>query len=493
MSTQKQAGWINRRLILPIFVPLLALLFTFAVVQALTASGEGVPLPDLTPSTKIVDQAEAAPGSALTYTVMLSNTGVVSATDVMVTDTLPVSLTMVPASLVVTPDLGQYDANTGVITWTGTISPSSEIMLQFSAMLTDTLSPGTYVTNTVQIATTGSVITREAGTLIVSDVTTTTIFLPVVYKSVPPPDLSASRPTNANTWDLSWTVDFAGVTKYELQESQDPSFSSYTSTELNQVTYQASKQASFNNDYYYRVRAFVGDAVGAWSNVVHVLGNYRDDFNDSTSNWMPVRRMTYLEETEARYGTGNEAGNLIIIVGDRWDWMIASPLQEAPPVPYEIEYRTRVHDASNLVSGGMVFGGDWNGEPCPEYGNVYQTDNCFNHFYNFNFIFYGPLKLLHEQVNSLVWCPSCMGSPLKRIGPTDVVDPVLTNGPSLEWHTYRYEVRSDGVDFYLDGNFKAHFSDTTWINEPYFGVFASTDEYKPSIWFFDYFSVTYLD
>ncbi len=492
MSNQKHKGWINQRLILPILLPLLSLVFTFIVVQSLTASELGGVV-DLAESTKSVDQAEASAGSELAYAVVLSNTSVISVTDVFVTDTLPASLTYVPVSLTVSPDLGQYSASNGVITWTGTISPDSEILIQFSAALTDTLIAGSYVTNTAQIAVLGNVITREAGTLIVADVTTSTLYLPLVFKPVPAPTLASSRPTNANSWTVSWTTDVQNITKYEIQEAQDPTFSTFTATELTETTQQVTKQASFNNDYYYRVRSYIGSQASNWSNVVHVMGNYRDDFNDPASHWSPVRRTTYLEETEARYGTGSEAGNLIVIVGDRWDWLIASPLQEAPPVPYVIEYRARVHDASNLVSGGMVFGGDWNGEPCPEFGNIYQTDNCFNHFYNFNFIFYGPLKLLHEQVNELIWCPTCGGSPIKRIGPTQEIDPVLANGPSLNWHIYRYEVSGDGTRFYLDGSLKGYFADTTWINEPYFGVFASTDEYKPSIWFYDYFTVSYLD
>ena len=210
------------------------------------------------------------------------------------------------------------------------------------------------------------------------------------------------------------------------------------------------------------------------------------------SNWV-VRRMSYLEKTYAKYGTGNEAGYLILIVDDKWDWLVASPLAPAPTVPYVIEYRSRVHDPANLVSGGMAFGGDWNFDACPEYGNVYQTDNCFNHFYNFNYIYYGAIKLQYEQVNKLEWCPSCGGSPLKRIGPTNVIDNIIGNGSAKDWHIYRVEVRADGAHLYIDGNFKKNFPDTSYINDPYFGVFASTWEYKPSIWFFDYFQVTPLD
>ena len=316
-------------------------------------------------------------------------------------------------------------------------------------------------------------------------------YLPMVFM---PMQISISSPNTANQWTVSWTK-VTDATGYTIQESHDADFA----TVADEITvgdvdsYQFDTPLSFDNVYYYRVRPIFADSNGGWSDSVMVIGGYRDDFSDVNSGWVPARRMTYLEETVVRYGEGNEAGNLIIIVADRWDWLIGSPLKPAPEPPYAIEFRARVHDASNLVSGGVVFGGDWNGDACPEYGNVYQTDNCFNHFYNFNFIFYGPLKLLHEQVNNLVWCPSCGGSPIKRIGPTIDVDPILSNGPSLEWHTYRIEVRNSGVKFFVDGNERWTFSDTTFINEPYFGVFASTDEYKPSIWFYDYYQVTRID
>ncbi len=322
-------------------------------------------------------------------------------------------------------------------------------------------------------------------------VTTYTLYMPIVFK---PMAIAASRPNSSNQWTISWEP-VPSATGYVIQQSNDSDFS----TNLNEVTvgavesYQFNNALSFNNIYYHRVMPIFGDIDGQWSNTVIVVGGYRDDFSDDSSGWTPVRRTTYLEETVSYYGTGSEAGNLIIIVADRWDWMIASPLMPTPEPPYAIQFRARVHDASNLVSGGAVFGGDWNGQACPEFGNVYQTTNCFNHFYNFNLIFYGPMKLLYEQVNKLSWCPNCGGSPIKRLGPNETVDPILSNGPSLNWQTYRIEVRSTGVTFFVDNVQKASFSDTTYINEPYFGVFASTDEYKPSIWFFDYYQVAPLD
>lgn len=322
-------------------------------------------------------------------------------------------------------------------------------------------------------------------------VTTHILYMPILFK---PMFISVTLPNSSNQWTVSWEP-VPGATGYIIHQSNSPDFSTLTNNvTVGAVTsYQFSNALSFKNVFYHRVKPVFSGDEGQWSNTAMVIGGYRDDFSDSTSGWEPMRRTTFLEETNAYYGSGSEAGNLIIVVADRWDWLIASPLAPAPQPPYAIEFRTRVHDASNLISGGAVFGGDWNGEACPEFGNIYQTDNCFNHFYNFNMIFYGPMKLLHEQVDNLVWCPTCNGSPLKRLGPTQGVDPILPNGPSLDWHTYRIEVRSTGVKFFVDNEQKATFTNTSYIYEPYFGVFASTDEYKPSIWFFDYYQVKRID
>ncbi len=486
-----QPRWQSRHIIITLLSPILAIVFALSLVQILKAAESGAS-PDLTQSTKTVNNAQATAGSKLSYTVVVSNTGGPSPV-LNVTDTLPVELTYDMGTLVVTPDVGTYGVANNVITWTGVLNTNTSITLQFDATLTDTLTAGTIVTNSAQIGDGFSVLTREAGTLIITQSPTSTLYLPIISTPLPKPTISATKPNSANNWTVSWDGGVTSATKYELQEAQDASFTTPATYDVNGTSQAFTKVASFNNYYYYRVRTYANGLVSEWSDPIRVIGNYRDDFNDSSSNWTPVRRMTFLEQTNAYYGSGSEAGNLIIVVADRWDWMIASPLVEAPSLPYAIEYRARVHDASNLISGGLVFGGDWNGQPCPEVGNVYRTTNCFNHFYNYNFIFYGPLKLLHEQVDSLVWCPDCGGSPIKRIGTTTELDPLIPNGPSLDWHTYRVEVREDGARFYLDGVFKQHFTDTTWINEPYFGVFASTDEYKPSIWFFDYFEVTNLD
>lgn len=485
------------RRILVLMSLVIALISTLIGVRALAAEGEEVAA-DLTGSRKTVDLSNAIGGSQLNYTIVISNSG--GTTGATISDTLPVSATFVSGSIQPPTELnvitGGYGESNGVITWTGSLGPDTFATITFSAVVTDNVVPGQTLTNTVHITGTGVLITRSASTLIVSEPPTKTVYLPLAPKAPPLLFLGSTRPNSSNSWTINWSDGDMGITSYELQESKDPGFASFATYNVSPpaTSQSVNHPLSFNNVFYYRVRAIAGSVIGPWSSTRAVVGGYRDDFDDSSSGW-DVRRMSFLEKTDAKYGTGSEFGNLIILTFDRWDWMVASPLRPAPALPYAIEYRSRIHDPANLVSGGAVFGGDWNGSSCPDVGNVYATDHCFNHFYNTNTIWYGPLKMLFERVDYLFLCPNCTGSQLKRLSNDESVwfTADVPNVNASSWNTWRIEVRATGIKWYANNQLFAQTSDATWVNEPYFGVFSSTDEYQPSIWFFDYYQVTPLD
>jgi hypothetical protein len=156
-----------------------------------------------------------------------------------------------------------------------------------------------------------------------------------------------------------------------------------------------------------------------------------------------------------------------------------------------------------LSSHGAVFGGDWTGEPCPDYSSLeglYQHDICFNHFYNTNLIWYigqgSLLRLILERVDFLQWCPECGGSPMKR-GSYNyddwVVEDPVPNAVAKGWNTWRIEVRSDGIKLFANGQQYATMNDSSWVNEPYYGLFVSSSTNEVSSWLVDYYQVTYLD
>src|SRR5688500_19006838 len=107
------------------------------------------------------------------------------------------------------------------------------------------------------------------------------LYLPHVSNSLPALTLNPiGRPNSSNQWTVSWSG-AAGVTGYELQESHDPDFSTVVTTYSPATTSQLVQPGlSFDNVYYYRVRAVSGGSTGPWSNVQSVMGGYRDDFDD---------------------------------------------------------------------------------------------------------------------------------------------------------------------------------------------------------------------
>ncbi|MBK8899865.1 MAG: hypothetical protein IPM53_01655 [Anaerolineaceae bacterium] len=423
-----------------------------------------------------------SPGDVVIYTLTLSNTGTENDTyDITISSGWASSLsdTAVPvnsgnsASVSVEITIPGGATNGDSDTATITATSQTDAMVTASALLTTTV---------------GSEIT----------------YLPIIFKALAAPTLSATRPNSVNDWQLNWVDSNAsGVTGYELQQSQDPTFATnVTNFSLGSTVFSQlinTIQPSANNVYYYRVRSVGAGQNSPWSATVQVVGAYYDDFKSNQTGWSGpslkegLRRLTFIEKEDTWYENSDW---LIIRVEDSWDWAIASPLKPAPKPPYVIEFSSQPANLGNLVSHGLVFGGDWAGAPCPDWSTlagVYAHNNCFNHFYNTNLIWSSAtdLTLLWERIDTLVYCPNCGGSPLKRLGD------VLSNPPfhpnANNFNTYRIEVRQSGIKFFLNGDLRYTYNDTRWINDPYFGVFASTDEYSNSTWRYEYIRVTPLD
>jgi hypothetical protein len=168
---------------------------------------------------------------------------------------------------------------------------------------------------------------------------------------------------------------------------------------------------------------------------------------------------------------------MYILMNDKWDFSIASPWEEAPSPPYTIRTKVKIHDPSNLVSYGIVFGGN-GGSPCP----AYREDGCLEHYYRLLVIWGGPLKAGFKRIDK--------HEPDKGHGQgKELIDYKYITGNSEgdDWHTWEIRVKTDGIEIYFDGDKFGSTDDTTYIDEPYFGILASSDEYKPAIGRFDYF------
>ena len=101
-------------------------------------------LSDLGESTVEVDQPSTADGATRTYTVTVRNLPEAPQNDVAITNTLPVSLTLNPATLVG----ATYDAGSRQITWSGALSSGGQHQIVYQATVSGT--QGQQIDNLVQ-------------------------------------------------------------------------------------------------------------------------------------------------------------------------------------------------------------------------------------------------------------------------------------------------------------------------------------------------------
>ncbi|MEM7115921.1 MAG: isopeptide-forming domain-containing fimbrial protein [Chloroflexota bacterium] len=367
-----------------------AALFILVVTQVLIAAEAEILPPDLSESTKTVNREEANAGSTLQYEINVRNTGNQFAI-AHVTDTLVPELTYVPGSLVVQNGGSSWGEAGNVITWSGAINAGSEVVISFQAMLDEELAPETLVTNTAEIYLDGEeapAAMPNVFTTIVEQVIPdrTTAYLPIMFRPLPIVTLNPiARTAVDNNWTLSWNLPDPGITRFEVQESQNPSFINATTVDVGlALSRNFAHERSFNNEYYYRVRGFSGSQVGPWSNVEFVAGNYRDDYQNDQSGWGTQRRTSAESgEIEVRYRADDV---LEVSVLDDNEFVIFSPLRRAPELPVKFEMEAEINGAqgSDVEQGfifSLIFGADWDGGSCAHPDN----NGCFTNYYRLRF------------------------------------------------------------------------------------------------------------
>lgn len=112
------------------------------------------PAPVLVTSRKLATPAMPVPGQAVSYTVLLSNTGNLTATGLALTDHLPATLALVSGTLRISE--GDLPILTGrSITWQGTLTPGAELGLTYALTATAATSVGVPLTNQVRLVADG--------------------------------------------------------------------------------------------------------------------------------------------------------------------------------------------------------------------------------------------------------------------------------------------------------------------------------------------------
>jgi WD40 repeat protein len=109
---------------------------------------------------KMVHQTGAAPGGELDYSITAMSLIADVTRDVMITDTLPISITYLDGSLSASSGSASYQD--GTITWSGNITPGIQLEIDFEATLSPDVAIGSIVTNQAEITAQGIKMTRSA-------------------------------------------------------------------------------------------------------------------------------------------------------------------------------------------------------------------------------------------------------------------------------------------------------------------------------------------
>lgn len=458
--------------------------FMMILLLSYTLKSSGLQASNISGSSFSVNKSSAFPDSVLKYTVVISNSGAVSVTKAAMTDTLPVALDYESGSMQINLSGATTTASgvsSDVITWTGSLDGFGSATISYQAHLTDTLTSGDIVTNTVEINGDGTIVTSTAVTSVITETLT---FLPFTVRHVPAPVLNSINASSGNIWVASWNSVASEVTGYQLQEASDETFSSPVVYDVGlDLSKTLTYAASTENYYCYRVRAFVGTTAGVWSNIECVRTDYFDDFSDDTTNWSIRREDTDDTDNFTYY----ENGTFVTKIAGRWDYAVASPLVSAPEPPYAIETRVKfAGGVDNLHTYGIVFGGDWNGGACPR--NDYTS--CFNHYYRFLALWYGSNNKLRIQLKRIDYHDASDNAG-RGVGLVPYKD-VRVGGDSDGWKTWRIEQDNGNIRIYVNGDLVAEAFDTLYLNGPYFGVFAASNEYLGTQATYDWYRVSSL-
>jgi hypothetical protein len=209
--------------------------------------------------------------------------------------------------------------------------------------------------------------------------------------------------------------------------------------------------------------------------------DYNEQFNNSNSGW--AMRRTDIQDTsdwEIQYATVSNQSVLKMEIDSAFDYLLASPLVPAPAAPYTIDMRAKFDNPLDKHAYGIVFGGDWNGQPCP----ANNFTSCFNAYYWLNVRWRqngGANKLEMRLVR--VTNHSASNAPVVEVlydwvNPDDF--PGVDVNPN-DWTTISVGIETDNdIDILVNGDLVKEVSDDDLLanlaNNPYFGIMVNVDD-----------------
>ncbi len=224
-------------------------------------------------------------------------------------------------------------------------------------------------------------------------------------------------------------------------------------------------------------------------------GDYRDGFANNIDGWLDRRATfgtTFSLTHDGDSVDGGRSGflNALVNTGDS-HYMIASPLVQAKAVPYNIE--TVVKMRSKRETGdqyGIVFGGNF--DPAAGDCRAPATGVCFTQYYEVRVRFYYDEQDDKDRMEVKIKRIDSVDENNNSVGP-DLTDwervPGVDEDDFIEWDvTYS---RSGKISVSANKNPVPNQSvtDTTYINNPYFGIIVRTESKPDSEVRYDYIKV----
>jgi len=109
-----------------------------------------VPAPVLETSRKLASPSLLPPGRSVVYTVLISNTGNITA-DVSMTDTCPPGMVLINGTGSLPPGHTLVPSDSMVIRWHGTVAAGQEVRVSYTLSPATGMAPGALLTNTAEI------------------------------------------------------------------------------------------------------------------------------------------------------------------------------------------------------------------------------------------------------------------------------------------------------------------------------------------------------
>lgn len=202
---------------------------------------------------------------------------------------------------------------------------------------------------------------------------------------------------------------------------------------------------------------------------------YVDDFNNSNSGWA-MRRQSTGPTTPTNSVAYVLGGRLELNVGKSNQYLIAAPMvPAAASSKYNIETQAQFINPQDQSGYGIIFGGDWNGQTCPN-GNY---SSCFNSYYvlevrwlanNNNPLLVARLRRItsHDSNNNPV------GTELFTWTEARTVNGVNINPNGVNEWDILYESNGTIRVYVANQLFKTVTNEAVLFNQKYFGLFAST-------------------